>query len=568
MRLPVAILLASILASRAGAQAQRQLLGKLVQGDEPSPVPVANAKVVLDDSGSHDVSDSDGFFRLFLPDMLRAGNEITVTVTLPGYAILEPPGGRVRIPAQLKRDRVLIQLLPKKSPKFYSDAQLRALIEHGQQESVHKITQSEKGDAPDLDSYLRDWCEKSGLDPDQAKKEIARWATAIEKGSSSSYELGLAAFATHHFLEAHDRALVAAQEGEANLGRLKKQENEELDHIIRDYTLAGDAAFSGLYFKGASEAYGKAIAQSRREQNAVRWADLQLRFGASEANLVSRSTGIAIEQHSQSAEKAYGSALEVYTRAQFPQYWAEVQNALGVLFSDLGELGVGVQASSYLKKSVDAYQNTLGIYTRDQFPKFWARTQNNLGVVLLYLAKRTGGKLGRVYLGESEAALRNALEVRTREQLPQKWAASQTNLGNALRERSLEVPANEAPLLLNQAVDAYRSALLVRSFEGQPEDWASTQLDLGNVFRLRAELDKQDQAICDLHQAMDSYQHAQKVYTREHLPQNWAMTLANSGDVLCALGLRSSARRGPNLFRGVLNFLPRCSGDFYSRPAA
>ena len=135
----VKLILATCLALTVSAQPQRVLLGKLVKGDDQSNAPLENAKVTLDESGSHDVTDDGGLFKLFLPDVLRPGDEITITVSVPGYAIYEPSGGRLRIPAEPARSRVLIQLLPKGSPKFLSDAQLRAFVEHSAKESSRQF---------------------------------------------------------------------------------------------------------------------------------------------------------------------------------------------------------------------------------------------------------------------------------------------------------------------------------------------------------------------------------------------------------------------------------------------
>jgi hypothetical protein len=108
MRVADRLFLATSLAYLATAQSPRQLLGKLVKGHDQSQAPVENAKVILDESGSHDVTKDGGLFQLFLPDVLRAGDEVTITLTVPGYAIYEPPGGKLRIPADLARTRVAI----------------------------------------------------------------------------------------------------------------------------------------------------------------------------------------------------------------------------------------------------------------------------------------------------------------------------------------------------------------------------------------------------------------------------------------------------------------------------
>src|SRR5271165_3056905 len=145
MRLARSFVLATLLASQLPAQAHRELLGKVVKGDDQSQAPVANAKVVLDESGSQfEIKPGDnGLFHVFLPDIFRPGDEATISVAAVGYAVYEPPLGKVRIPGDLARTRVTIQLLPKGSPKFLSDVQLRALVQRAANESVRRPAASD-----------------------------------------------------------------------------------------------------------------------------------------------------------------------------------------------------------------------------------------------------------------------------------------------------------------------------------------------------------------------------------------------------------------------------------------
>src|ERR1700693_5279023 len=109
----------------AHAEAQSELLGKRVKGDDQSRTPVDNVSVSLDEDGSHDVTTDGGLFPLFLSDALKPGVEITITVRAPGYSVYDPPGGKLTVPVDLIH-RKEIQLLPKGSPRFLSDTQLRA----------------------------------------------------------------------------------------------------------------------------------------------------------------------------------------------------------------------------------------------------------------------------------------------------------------------------------------------------------------------------------------------------------------------------------------------------------
>jgi hypothetical protein len=217
MRLISGVVLGAMFACLAAAQPKRELLGKLVKGDDPSQPPVPLAKVVLDESGSHDISNDDGLFHLFLPEVLRPGDEVTITVTVAGFAVFEPPGGKLRIPADVARTRISVRLLPKGSPKFWSDTQLRALVERTAKESNRQPSQPGSKERPDLERYLKDWAVQYGFSVEEVRAEVNRWAADVASRKGNTLDHALAAFATRNFGEANKQALDAASEAEADL---------------------------------------------------------------------------------------------------------------------------------------------------------------------------------------------------------------------------------------------------------------------------------------------------------------------------------------------------------------
>jgi hypothetical protein len=241
----------------AHAGAQTDLLGKLVEGDDQSRTGIDNVSVSLDEDGSHDVTKDGGLFHLHLASSLRPGVEVTITVAMPGYAIYEPPQGKLVVPLDLIHRRE-IQMLPKGSLKFFSDVQLRAFVEHAAKDSSRTPVPLPPQQA-DLSRYLRDWAVQYGFSVEQVQAEVNRWASDVESKKSNTYDLSLAAFAKKNFAEAHDRAIEAAVEEEGRLTSLQKEQQEVVDRLVRDYELAGDAAYSGREFNKASDAYKKAL---------------------------------------------------------------------------------------------------------------------------------------------------------------------------------------------------------------------------------------------------------------------------------------------------------------------
>ena len=83
------------------------------------------------------------------------------------------PGGELRIPADLARTRrVLIQMLPKGSLKFLSDAQLRSLAEHFAKESNRQPIQPGAQERPELSRYLKDWAVQYGFSVERSSHGI------------------------------------------------------------------------------------------------------------------------------------------------------------------------------------------------------------------------------------------------------------------------------------------------------------------------------------------------------------------------------------------------------------
>ena len=477
--LSAASICAILLTLTAPAQSRRELLGKVVKGDDQSQTPAVHAKVVLDESGSHDISDDDGHFRLFIPDLFSAGHEITIKVTLPGFAVYEPAGGRIRLPDDLARARQQIVMLPKDSPKFKGHAQIKALIERTARESSSQVSQPGSKEPPDSARSLKDWAVEHGFGLEDVRREVNRWASEVESRKSSFYDLGLAAFAKHNFGEANERALDAAEAEETSLATLQKQQNEHLERAINAYRLAGDAAYSGLDFEKATVAYKRGLAHTDRNRNSAQRAGFQVRIGNAEQELSSRTEGQSISKHSQAALAAYNSALAVYTKEIAPRDWAATKNNIGIALLDLAERSEGSQAMANLQEAVTAYRSALQVRTLEQLPQDWAATQNNIGHALRDLAVRSEGRQAASYLEQAVTAYRSAIEVFNREQLTQGWAMTQNNLAVTLWDLAGGSEGSRAAAYLKQAVTASRSALEVLNRDQLPRVWAGIQTNLG-----------------------------------------------------------------------------------------
>jgi uncharacterized membrane protein YqiK len=135
--------------------------------------------------------------------------------------------------------------------------QLKALVEHAAQESSRQHTRSVPIEKPELARYLKDWAVQYGFGIDQVRSELDRWAAEVQSKKATAYDLALAACAKQNFREAHERALDAAADEETRLASVEKERQESLAGLIRDYRLAGDAAYNELAFDKAVDVYRK-----------------------------------------------------------------------------------------------------------------------------------------------------------------------------------------------------------------------------------------------------------------------------------------------------------------------
>jgi len=380
-------------------------------GPQDDLQPVTNTTVRIEATDDSDVTTSTGGFRLYLPDLFKPGQTVTLQVDLEGYRILIPHGGQVRIPAIPLTDPVQIRLDKKGSHRFMNHEAFALLMENVANKAKEQVQTGDEPQEVDLSRYLKDWAVKYGFGLAEVRAELDKWAAEIEATSVNFYELGLAAFYKKNFGEAatnftrsaqaHDRQLAKVRE---QLAKGREQEAELREKVIRDYLLAGNAHYNDYHFQDAAQSYRK--------------------------------------------------ALHMAPRDQLPQQWAATQNNLGNTLQAQGIRTSGEESRALLAQAVEAYRLTLEVYTREALPQDWAMTQNNLGLALQNQGIRTSGEDSRVLLAQAVEAYRLALEVYTREALPQQWATTQNNLGIALK--ALGEHDHNAELLIEakQAVEA------------------------------------------------------------------------------------------------------------------
>jgi tetratricopeptide (TPR) repeat protein len=483
----IALVLCLLLPTAAAAE--RLLKGRLVlEGAHGELSAAEGVRVAVEATGDSEHTSADGLFRLPLRPRDTAGTTVKLLVSEPDWVIHHPLEGEVRVPEDLD-ETVEVRLLPKGSKRLWTDERIERFIQDIAAQAKEEVRLGGRPQEIDFGRLIRDWAARYGFGLDEVQAEIDRWATEVEANQDDFYKRGLVEYWKENFQDASRLFTQSAETKAQRLERVRERqralaEKEAvlLEETVRDFRLAGNAAYANYAFDQALDAYRRALAQFHRSQTPEIWAATLLDVAKAHYQLGIRVEGAAAQEHLNEAVAAYRAALTVYTREFLPQDWAGTQNNLGNALAAQGLRSGGEDGRRLLAEAVAAYQAALTVRTRERLPQDWAMTQNNLGVALADQGLRSGGEDGRRLLAEAVAAYQAALTVYTRERLPQDWAMTQNNLGNALAEQGLRSGGEDGRRLLAEAVAAFRAALTVHTLEYLPAPWAQTQANLARAY--------------------------------------------------------------------------------------
>jgi TPR repeat protein len=365
-----AVLLSLCLLIPAIVDAGTLLRGKvMLVGTQNERTPAEGVMVTLEESGDSERTKAGGLFNLPLPDAFGAGERITLQVDKEGWRIQYPLDGELRVPGPTERERVAIRLLPLGSKKWWSDDRIEKFIADTAARAKEQVVGEKERQVPDFGRYIKEWALRYGFSAEEARAEIERWVAEVQRKQDDFYKLGLAAFAEKNFGKAEElfreSAAVNAQrmrESERRIEEEKQHFEDYREATIRDYRLAGDAAYNDYAFTKALDAYRAALSFTDRTQRPRQWAEVTMDIANANKQISIRTKGPAVQQHLAQAVAAYRAALQVRTRELLPQDWAMTQNNLGAALGEQGIRTGGEEGRRLLAQALDAFRGALGIY--------------------------------------------------------------------------------------------------------------------------------------------------------------------------------------------------------------
>jgi serine/threonine protein kinase/tetratricopeptide (TPR) repeat protein len=532
-----------LLANPFATQPARELRGQVFHlGENAEKILESGLIVTLIETGVIDAANDQGIFRLPLPPDFQPGDSVTIYVEKPGWRIRYPLDGMARVPGNLLREIVPVELLQVGSKLFWTNDRLEKFIQDASERS--KREERREGDAPSLDlgRGIKDWAEKYGFSAQEARAEIDRWIADVEGAHQDTFQKGLAAFARQQFNTAAERFRDSAEWRIHQLNAARR-EQEELtektnglqEEVVRDLRMEGDSHYYAYRYQQALAVYDQAHQYTSRNQTPQLWGATLNDIGRTHRRLGYQMAGTEGTTHLTAAVQAHQEALLICSREQMPQEWARTQTDLGRAFVVLGWDTAGPEGDQLLAQAVQAYQQALLVFTRDQLPQDWARTQLGIGTALAEQGRRTLGLEGDKLLAQAVQVFRQAFLVCTREQLPQDWASVQNRLGITLFGQGMRTSGAEGDQILPQAVQAFRQAFLVYTREQLPQDWARVQYNLGCTFYhmgRRAVGEEKAQLIA---QAIDAFRQALLVLTPNYDSRQWIITRSSEAEAVLIL---------------------------------
>jgi tetratricopeptide (TPR) repeat protein len=326
---PLTLTLALLVAAPAAQPAPRDLRGAvLLEGADGETEPAPNLDVTLRNTGLSVATDVHGVFLLPLPDALGGGDPITLLVDKPDWVIHHPLEGEARVPADLLRQTVEIRLLPKGWKGLLTHERLARLIADVADQAKEEVRLGGSPQEIDFSRYLKDWATRYGFGLEQVQTEIDRWVVEVERNQQDLYELGLAAYAKKNFAEAFRLGLEAGEAGARRLERIRKKERDEVEKTVRNFRLAGDAAYADYAFAKALDAYRRALGVLVREEAPELRAATLMDVAKAHYQLGIRVGGAEAQAHLAEAVAAYRQALEVRTFEDLAPQWLQTQTNL------------------------------------------------------------------------------------------------------------------------------------------------------------------------------------------------------------------------------------------------
>ncbi|MBS0165670.1 MAG: hypothetical protein JSR29_06305 [Nitrospira sp.] len=423
-RTSLIVLVLMLLMSGGFARAENWLQGQVLEQYGDTKRPATGAQVWIVNVGNPYLTQSDGGYRVLVPDAIRIGQTIALYVKRKGWAIATPLAGKVQLSSELTSD---IVLAPEASPEFLSPAQVDKLLESLPEKLKKQVTLKGKDGEVDPVQVVKEYAATHGL-PEQ---EVRAKVEALVRQYEQSGDRGKQCLAAIYHKQLKQAATCRQENTISKLDLLnrKSQEVETLSRSLRKSDAPREPSVAGRFLaaiRGQAESQPVLRTDSRRNR-----------------------PGLFL-------------AGEPPTKTADPAQLEEARRQLIRLTEDVVEdfrlAGHAYYANYEFDQALAAYQDGLRYVPKQEMPTLWATLMIDIGNTQRHIAVRSEEAALHQNLRAAAVALRDACTVYSKKDFPELWAKIQNNLGNALQEDAERTSGPEGAKLFREADEAYRKA--------------------------------------------------------------------------------------------------------------
>ncbi|MBX3324483.1 MAG: hypothetical protein U0223_11395 [Nitrospira sp.] len=406
------------------ARAENWLQGQVLEQYGGMKRPATGAQIWIVNVGNPYLTQSDGGYRVLVPDAIRIGQTIALYVKRKGWAIATPLAGKVQLSPELTSD---IVLAPEASPEFLSPAQVDKLLESLPEKLKKQVTPNGKDGEADPVQVVKEYAATHGL-PEQ---EVRAKVEELVKQYEQSGDVGKQCLAAMYHKHLKQAATCRRQNTISKLDLLKRksQEVETLSRSLQKSDAPREPSVAGRFL---------AAIRGQAESQPVLWTD------------------------SRRDRPGLFLAGELPTKTADPAQLEEARRQLIQLTEDVVEdfrlSGHAYYADYEFVQALAAYQEGLRYVSKQEMPTLWATLMIDIGNTQRHIAVRSEEAALHQNFHAAAVALRNACTVYSKKDFPELWAKIQNNLGNALQEDGERTSGPEGAKLLREADEAYRKA--------------------------------------------------------------------------------------------------------------
>jgi len=407
--------------------------------------PQIGVTVLVEETGDRDKTDQNGMFKIFLNKKYKPGDRVTFRVEKNNWVIRDPLFGKTFIPSDTKSEFIKLHILPKGSPLFFTDPQIKKYIEFlvlkKNSEKEESIVDNKKLSIETLsDTMANKW----GFVAKWVVSAILEWASKKLVDNSDLRDLGLAEYTQKNFSKAGDLFIQSAdnkienfQEVEKNIKNLTQEKRSIISEIIKDLEFAGESYNEVNKYDSSLYAYKTATTFLEYSEDWEQLVSTLNKVGICYYNLSFESNAKKFFENLDSALIYFNRGMRLSEERSLEDWKWKFKGNIATTSLEQEIYSNNSSKVSSLLKLKGVLNEVKGNREQDLYSKDKFMSLNNLGVCFNGLYEFSDSiDASLKYLDSSIISYNNVIiDSTVKRNYPIEWASVNYNLARALTEK-------------------------------------------------------------------------------------------------------------------------------------